>query len=267
MTVPYRIWRRIERPAWIFAVLALSLAVWQLAVGFFDVPRFILPPPSEVIAAFAESPMMFARATLFTLWTTVAGFGLAVVLGIVLAIGIVYSPLIERTVYTLLVSLNALPKVALAPLFVVWMGTGITPKIAIALTIAIFSIVIDTVLGLRSVDPDLLALARSAHASPLQMLFKIRLPHALPSIFSGMKISISVALVGAIVGEFVAGNNGLGQAILVAQGSFQTARMFVAITILGVLGTVLFYAVELAETILMPWHISQRGSTRNRGTI
>jgi NitT/TauT family transport system permease protein len=260
-------WKRIENPASVAAVLLGAVAAWQVGVRIFDVPRFILPPPSDVVAAFMESPLIFVRASAFTLWTTVAGFGLAVILGIVLAVGIVYSPLIERTVYTLLVAFNALPKVALAPLFVVWMGTGTTPKIAIALTIAIFSIVIDTVLGLRSVDPDLLALARSAHASPLQMLFKIRLPQALPSLFSGMKISVSVALVGAIVGEFVAGNNGLGQTILVAQGSFQTARMFVAIAILGVMGTLLFYAVGFAEAILMPWHISLRSAGRNRGTM
>jgi NitT/TauT family transport system permease protein len=262
MTWPRRIWRRIENPASICVVLAVSLLLWQLLVELLDIPKFLLPAPTAVFAAFAESPMLFARATMFTLWTTVAGFGLAVFFGVLLAIAIVYSPLIERTIFTLLVSLNALPKVALAPLFVVWMGTGVTPKIAIALTIAIFSIVIDTVLGLRSVDPELLALGQSAHASPIQLLFKIRLPHALPSIFSGMKISISVALVGAIVGEFVAGNNGLGQTILVAQGNFQTSRMFVAITILGLLGTGLFYAVELAETILIPWHISQRSAVR-----
>ena len=141
----------------------------------------------------------------------------------------------------------------------IWLGTGATPKIAIAFTIAVFSIVISGVLGLRSADPDLLALARSARASELYILWKVRLPSALPSLFSGMKIAISVALVGAIVGEFVAGTTGLGQVILVAQSSFQIGRMFVAIVILGILGTVLFYAVDFAERLLIPWHVSQRG--------
>ena len=145
----------------------------------------------------------------------------------------------------------------------IWLGTGATPKIAIAFTIAVFSIVIGTVFGLRSADPDLVALARSARASELQILWKIRMPSALPSAFAGMKISMTVALVGAIVGEFVAGSFGLGQVILVAQSSFQTARMFAAITLLGILGTILFYVVELAERLTIPWHISQRVDRHN----
>ena len=142
----------------------------------------------------------------FTLGMTCIGFALAVVLGVALAVGIVYSRFLERTIYTLLVALNSIPKVALAPLFVIWMGTGPEPKIAIALMLAIFPIVIDTVLGLRSVDPDMLHLARVSKASPWAVLTKIRFPCALPSLFAGMKVAISFALVGAIVGEFVAGS-------------------------------------------------------------
>jgi NitT/TauT family transport system permease protein len=186
------------------------------------------------------------------------GFGLAVVLGLVLAVGIVYSILLERTLYTWLVILNSVPKVALAPVFVMWMGVGIEPKIAIAVMIAIFSIFIDTVLGLRSVDPDMLNLAKASRASASQVLLKIRLPNALPSLFAGMKVGIAFALVGAIVGEFVAGEVGLGAVILQAQGSFDTAQAFAAITILALMGTVLFYIVEFTERLVLPWHTSQR---------
>ncbi len=246
-------------------VLAASILVWEVAVRIFQPKPFILPSPSSILAEFWHQPGYFLEQTLYTLATTMGGFVLALILGFVAAVGIVYSRFLERTLYTLLVALNSVPKVALAPLFVIWMGTGAEPKIAIALTIAIFATVIDTVLGLRSVEPELLNLAKAARASEWHVLTKIRLPSALPSMFAGMKLGISLALVGAIVGEFVAGNTGLGQVILQAQGMFQTPRMFVAIIILGVLGTVLFYAVDWLERWLLPWHISQRGAAITHG--
>jgi len=239
-------------------VLAGTLLLWELGVWFFQPSPLILPAPSAIFAAFLETPGVFIRHLGFTLAMTCVGFSLAVVLGVLLAIAIVYSSLIERTVYTLLVALNSIPKVALAPLFVIWMGTGTEPKIAIALMLAIFPIVIDTVLGLRSVDPDMLSLARVSKASPLAILLKIRFPCALPSLFAGMKVAISFALVGAIVGEFVAGSRGLGFQILVAQGQFDTVRVFVPLLLLGVVGTLLFFLIDHAERLLLPWHVSQR---------
>ena len=256
-------WRKFQKPLSVAGTLLGACAVWELCVRLFHVPGFLLPPPSRVVAEFIDSPAYYLYHTGFTLWTTTAGFALSVVIGALISTAIVYSRFLERTLFTLLITFNSVPKVALAPLFVIWLGTGALPKIAIAFTIAVFSIVISTVFGLRSADPDLVALARSARASEMQILWKIRLPSALPSAFSGMKISISVALVGAIVGEFVAGSFGLGQVILVAQSSFQTARMFAAIMLLGILGTILFYAVELAERWTIPWHISQRATGRS----
>lgn len=251
-------WRRFEKPLTVSATLVVALVVWELLVRLLKVPGFLLPPPSMVVAELFSSPGYYLSNTGFTLWTTTAGFVLSVIVGGLMSIAIVYSRFLERTLFPLLIAFNSVPKVALAPLFVIWLGTGATPKIAIAFTIAAFSIVISTVFGLRATDPDLIALARSARASERQILWKIRLPGALPSVFSGMKISISVALVGAIVGEFVAGSSGLGQVILVAQSSFQTPRMFAAIALLGFLGTILYYAVEVSERWAIPWHISQR---------
>lgn len=242
----------------IVLVLAACLLLWELGVWFFEPSPLILPTPSAVFAAFLETPGMFLRHLGFTLAMTCIGFALAVILGVVLAVLIVYSPFVERTVYTLLVALNSIPKVALAPLFVIWMGTGSEPKIAIALMLAIFPIVIDMVLGLRSVDPDMLNLARVSKATPMAILMKIRFPCALPSLFAGMKVAVSFALVGAIVGEFVAGSRGLGFQILVAQGQFDTVRVFVPLLLLGVVGTILFFMVDYAERLLLPWHVSQR---------
>lgn len=154
--------------------------------------------------------------------------------------------------------MNAVPKVALAPLFVIWLGTGVLPKVAIAMLIAIFPILIDSVLGLRSTDPDMLDMARVNHASRARMLWKIRFPNALPSIFAGMKVGVSFALIGTIVGEFVAGESGLGHVILVAQGAFDTSTVFVALALLCILGVLLFQLIEWAEARLLAWHASQR---------
>jgi NitT/TauT family transport system permease protein len=242
----------------VIMVIAATLLLWEAGVWIFKPSPLILPPPSTIIAAFFETPGLFLRHLGFTLGMTLLGFVLAVVLGVALAVGIVYSRFLERTVYTLLVALNSIPKVALAPLFVIWIGTGPEPKVAIALMLAIFPIVIDSVLGLRSVDPDMLHLARVSKASSWAVLTKIRFPCALPSLFAGMKVAISFALVGAIVGEFVAGNYGIGFQILVAQGQFDTVRVFVSLLLLGVVGTVLFFLVDYAERLLLPWHVSHR---------
>lgn len=241
------------------------IVLWEAAVRLLHLAPILLPAPSAILAEIASDPWFYLRQSGDTLMTTVAGFALAVVLGIGMAIGIVYSRLIERVIYTLLVALNSLPKVALAPLFVIWMGTGVEPKIAIAVMLAIFSIVVDMVLGLRSVDPEILAMAYVSRASPLAVLWKIRLPNALPTLFAGMKVGISFALVGAIVGEFVAGSAGLGTVILTAEGQFDTRRVFAALVMLGVLGTLLFYAVELTETLLLPWHPAHRAKHNKRG--
>ncbi|MBL6457392.1 ABC transporter permease [Belnapia sp. T6] len=241
------------------AVLVGLLVLWEAAVWLFQPPPILLPAPSRILTDFLDTPAYFLRQAGFTLWTTLAGFGLSVALGVALAVLVVSSRWADRIVMTVLVMLNSLPKVALAPLFVIWMGTGAEPKITIALMLAIFAIVADVVLGLRSVDPDALAMARVNHASPLSILLKIRFPNALPALFVGMKVAVSFALVGAIVGEFVGGSAGLGFVILTAQGQFDTPRVFVALVILGVMGTLLFYFVDMLERLLLPWHVSQRG--------
>lgn len=255
-----RVNAKLKGSATVFSVLVCTLVAWELCVLLFQIKPILLPAPSRIWTEFLSAPAYFMRETGYTVLTTVSGFLLATLLGLLLAIGIVHSKFLERTVYTLLVGLNSVPKVALAPLFVIWMGTGAEPKVAIAILLAIFSIVIDAVLGLRSVDPDMLHLARISRAPMWKVLLKIRLPNALPSIFAGLKVAISFALVGAIVGEFVAGSGGLGFAILTAQGQFDTPRVFVCLFLLGILGTGLFYLVEILERFALPWHVSQRGN-------
>lgn len=252
------IWRVNERTATIVLVLAGSLTLWEIAVWVLQIPQFLLPAPSVVLAELLRAPTLYLMHSLATLRVTLTGFGIAVVLGVLFAVLIVHSRIMEHTLYTLLVALNSLPKVALAPLFVIWLGTGSPSKITVAVTIAIFPIVIDTALGLRSIEPDVMNMARVMRASRWQILRRIRFPHALPALFAGMKVAISLALVGTIVGEFVAGGAGLGSAILAAQGTFDTAQVFACILLLGVLGTMLFYALDFLERRLIRWHSSQR---------
>ena len=234
-------WVRSERVRWLLMMLAGLLAFWEAMVWFTGVKPFILPAPSQIGRELVTASGYFLGHAAYTMGTTLLGFAIAVVGGVAGAIGIVYSKVLNLLLSSLLVSLNSVP------------------KIAIVVMIAIFPIVIDTVMGLKSVDPEMLNLARSCRASSMKTLWKIRFPNALPSIFSGMKVGISFALVGAIVGEFVAGSSGLGYVILIAQGNFDTPRVFASLVLLGLLGTVLFYLVDLAETLCLPWHVSQRG--------
>ena len=240
------------------AVLASIFAGWEIAVRAFAVKPVILPPPSAIFVALGADFGWYLNHAWYTLIVTLGGFALAVVFGVLLAVLIVESRLLEKTIYALIVGLNSVPKVAVAPLFVIWLGTGAEPKIAIGFLIAVFAIVIDTVLGLKSVPPDILDLAKSLRGGRLATLWRIRFPCALPSLFAGMKVAISLALVGAIVGEFVSSQRGLGYVILSAQGTFDTARVFAAIMVLGVMGMALFWLIALAERLVIPWHVSQK---------
>jgi len=253
-------WFAIPKQLRILLILLATVLLWQFAVVFFAVPEILVPTPWSVVARIYEHPAYFLTHTWRTLLETLVGFGLAVVIGVALAVLIISSRALEETIYVLLIAFNGIPKVAIAPLFVVWMGTGLWPKFAISATIAVFVIVIDLVLGFRSVEKDMLDLATALKGSRMKTLLLIRFPHALPHLFAGMKVAITLALIGSIVGEFVASDRGLGYMIMVAQGAFDTVQIFAAIVILGVMGMALFFAIEFAERLLLPWHVSRRGS-------
>jgi NitT/TauT family transport system permease protein len=222
------------------------------------VREILVPGVNVVFMEIFEHPQFYLVQSLHTLANTLIAFVISVVVGVGLAIAIVNSTLLEKTLYAFLVAINNVPKVALAPLFVIWLGTGNASKVAMGVLISIFAIVIDAVLGLRSLPSDMVDLGRSLRGSGWKMLIKLRLPNAMPSIIAGMKVAISLALVGAIVGEFVAAQNGLGFVILSAQGAFRTDRVFAAILLLAAIGTALFYTMEYIEAKIIPWHQSHR---------
>lgn len=233
---------------------ALSvLVLWEVVVRVLGVQPVFVPPPSLVLADIASSPLWFAQQTAFTAVITLAGFACAAVFGILFAVLIVEWPLLDRLLFPLFIALNSVPKVAVAPLFIIWFGTGAEPKIAISFLVAVFAIVVDTALGLRSVPPDTLDLARALRGSRLKVLLRIKLYCALPHIFAGLKVTMSLALVGAIVGEFVSAQQGLGYVIMTAQGMFDTPRVFAAILILAVLGLGLIAVIDAVERRALPW--------------
>lgn len=252
--------RRAFNGDWLYPLAAMILMVllWDLAIRIFDIKPFILPSPLRVLTALVEDfPVLIPQAW-FTLQEIFAGFAISVIIGIPMALTIVTFRVIDKALYPLLVASQVIPKIAVAPLFILWFGFGITPKIIVAFLIAFFPVVVDTVVGLRSVEIEKLYLARSMGASPLQTFFKIRLPHAMPNVFGGLKLAITFAVTGAIVGEFIGADRGLGRVLLVANGNLDTPLLFAAVTLLSIIGISLFLIVEVIERFTIRWHVSQR---------
>jgi NitT/TauT family transport system permease protein len=250
----------------VVAVLAL-LVVWELAARAGWVPRYLLPAPTGIARRLAELRGLIARESLVTLQEILLGFALSVGVGIPLAVALVSSRVVDRTMYPLIIGSQVVPKIGIAPLFLVWFGFGLTSKVLIAFLVAFFPIVINTVIGLRSVEIEKLYVARAAGASTLQLFWRVRLPQALPAIFGGMKVSITLAVVGAIVGEFVAAESGIGRLLLSANGNMDTELLFAGMVALMVIGVVLFLAMEGLERLMLPWHVSQRGEVRGETTF
>jgi NitT/TauT family transport system permease protein len=211
-----------------------------------------------VFESLAKNFPTLVSQTWWTAGTVLTGFLVAAAFAIPVATLIVVSPVLERLLYPPMVATQSIPKIALAPLFIVWFGFGVVPKVAVAFLIAFFPIVIDTIVGLRSIDPAMIQLARSMGAPPHRMFLKLRLPHALPMIFGGLKVASSLAVVGALTGEFVGSDKGLGYLLLQASGNLNTALLFATLVVLSALAMAFFYLVEVLERILIPWHASQR---------
>lgn len=245
---------------WIYplATTLLMLAVWEYLVRVIRVPAYLLPPPGAVLLALVNDWHVIYLNMKPTVLAILAGFALSVAVGVPIAVLIVFSRFAERVLYPPMVASQAIPKVAIAPLFIVWMGYGLVPKVWIAFLIAFFPVVIDTVIGLRSVPPEMLQLGRSMGGGTLRVFLKLRLPSALPNIFAGMKVAITLAVVGAITGEFVGSQAGLGYLLTSASGQMDTALVFAVLLTISVIAIILFALVEAVERIAIPWHASMR---------
>jgi len=242
------------------ALIVGLLVVWEAAVRLLDTPKWLLPAPSQIIQAGWETQSLLVVHARQSLVETLLGLVLALAAGLVLAFAIDLAPLLRRTLYPLLVTSQTVPIIALAPLLIIWFGFGLLPKVLIVALVCFFPITVNTADGLRSVDPDLIALLRSIGASRWQMMVKVRLPAALPSFFSGLRIAVTYGVIGAIVGEWVGASEGLGIFMLRSQHSYLTDRVFAAIAVTCVVSILLFLIVMALERALLPWYYTSARS-------
>ena len=234
-------------------MFVVVLLIWHFGVVLLGIKEFILPTPLASIKTLFEAKFRWPMNFMATFYEVVGGFLVSALVGVILGIAIVWSEWLKRTILPFLVFLNSLPKIAVAPLFLIWFGYGILPNILIVFLISFFPVVINTATGLVAVEEDLLDLVRYLHATKLQKLMKIQLPNSLPYIFSGLKIAATTAVTGAIVGEFVASDKGLGAVIIASQTTLATPVIFGSLILITIIGMGLFGFVGLMERILMPW--------------
>lgn len=252
---------QVALPAAMFAGLVLA---WEGAYAVFSIPRFVVPAPFGIIAETWSQRLYLLRHTWVTLYETLAGFGLSILVGTPLAVLIVYSPLLRSAVYPLLVVTQAVPKVAIAPVLLLLLGAGEVSKVVVAFLVAFFPVVVDTATGLAATPPELLDLSRSYRASALKTFLKVRFPMALPFFFSGLKVAVTLAVIGAVVGEFVGSDKGLGYVILSATSYWKSNLAFAAMGILALLAVGLFGLVELVERLVCPWYAFTREESAAR---
>lgn len=246
-------------------VFAIGIvAAWELAVIVFDIPLYIVPPPSEIVAQYVRNVGRIWEYTLVTGMETVAGFAVAILLGVPLALMVAFSSFLRRTLYPLAVTLEMVPKIVFAPIFVTWFGFGFTPKILIVFLVCFFPILLNGILAFTSLSQELGRFCLSTGASPLRTFFKVRLPAALPQLFVGIKGAAVNATVGATIAEWIGGDAGLGYYIQIAAGDLRMDLAFAIIVMLAALGLLLFGLVVLAERALCPWHISQRAPVQGQ---
>jgi NitT/TauT family transport system permease protein len=233
--------------------VAIILLIWQLYTDLFGINRIVLPSPTDILWASVANWHVLLRECWPTFLESVLGFILAVVIGIPFAVCVANSRVLNLTLYPILIATQSIPKVAVAPIILVWFGLGMQSKLVIAFLVAFFPIVVDTAAGMRATSAGLLELARSLRASPVQVFLKVQFPSARPFIFAGSKVAVTLAVIGAVIGEFVGSTGGLGNLLLTANSQLDSPLAWAALVWLSALGILLFAAVVLAERIVMPW--------------
>lgn len=236
-----------------FLLFAALLLLWQAGVSWGGLKPYLLPSPRAVLVAMFDPTINWLNHIWATGVAIVGAFLLAAASGVILGTFIAWSPVISRALMPFLVFLNTLPKVAIAPLFLIWVGYGIFPNILMGALIGFFPVVINTAVGLSQIDHDMVDLGRVFSAPKWKVFAKIRIPNAYPYILSALKVTATSAVVGAIVGEFVASQQGLGYVIVTSQSSMNTALAFAALIYISIIGLVLFGAVGLMSRLLAPW--------------
>ncbi len=245
----------VIRPALGFAAL---IAVWQVGAPLAGIPAYVLPLPSSVAVRFVETFPVQLHGLATTAFTTLAGLVLALVCGVLLALLVLYVPLLRSLIMPLLAAFNSIPKIAVAPLFVIWFGLDYQPKILLAFLLALFPIFVNSLTGLGEIEPDMIDLSTLAGGTPWRIFRKVRLMNAIPYITDAMKVAFPLALVGSIVGEFIGGNDGIGHLILSGQFDIDTPLVFAALLAITVFTTLGIAAISLLENAFLKWRPSQR---------
>jgi len=246
---PTRNWRRmIERASPLLLVMTL-VVLWQVLVRLFEVPAFLLPAPTDIVRLMIDEWPLIQMHTLSTIWSITSGYVAAALFALFVSAIMIRYPLVERLIMPIFVGLQSVPKIAIAPLILVWVGAGAGSQILVVASIAFFPIVINTMAGFKEVDRGLADVFRSVYASERQMFFRLRLPYAMPYIFAGLRIATTLSVLGAIVAEWLAASNGLGYLVLSGSFNFNTARSFAAIIMLAAIGTTFFASVSWLERI------------------
>jgi len=247
------------RGSWPFALFFIGFFVaWEYAVVIFQIPAYILPTPSQIVAnGWADIPRLLDY-TLITGAESLIGYVLAICVGVPVGLAIAFVRPLQRTVYPFLVSLEMVPKIAFAPLFIAWLGFGLLPKVVIVVLVCFFPVALNSIHAFGSLSDELTRFCRSTGAGPLRTFWKVRLPAALPQCFVGFKYAALNATVGATIAEFMGSDQGLGFYIQIATGNMRPDLAFAGIFFLTLLGLALFGCVSLAEKLLIPWHITVR---------
>ena len=238
--------------------LALFLLAWEVAVRLAHVPEYILPTPSMIAGGLGRKWRSLLDAASFTAQPMLLGFFAAAFFGVLIALGIAFSARVQALLYPLLVFLQIVPKIAVAPLFIIWFGFGLAPKVLLVFLLSFFPVVVAAITAFRSIEPELMELARATGAGRLRTFRMVQLPHALPALFGGLKVAAALAATAAVVAEFVASDRGLGYLLLEYNGNLDTTMAFAAILVLSAMGLALYGAVELVERLSIPWHVSHR---------
>lgn len=233
--------------------IAIFLALWELATNFFEIPTWLVPAPSDILRSFEARPDFWGH-TWATLYETAIGFVLAISIGVPIAVLVVYSPILRNAIYPIILITQSIPKVAFAPILLIWIGYGTKSIIVVAFLVAFWPVIVNTATGLNSPSQELLDLARQLSANQFQIYTKIRFPSALPHFLSGLKVAVTLSVIGAVIGEFVGADRGLGYLVISATSQFKTPVAFAAMGILALMGIVLFFGVAALERILIPWY-------------
>src|SRR5271166_1407541 len=242
----------LERSSpWLFTIGLFAL--WELACRAFKIDKFILPSPSEAFAAMVQYWWPLSRHSLVTLWTTMAGFALAVGFGMVLGLIVGWSRAIYRGLYPVLIGFNSIPKVAVVPILIMWFGIGEIPAILTAFLISFFPIVVNVATGLATIEPELEDVLKALGASKLDIMRKVGIPRTLPYFFGSLKIAITLAFVGSVISESIASNNGIGNLMLQAQAQFKVPLIFAGLVALAVEGIVMYWLMAILESSMTGW--------------